>query len=53
MAPAPLCLYLADLTYVWTRAGSVYTAFVDVFSRPIVGRRISLSLRTDLALDAL
>jgi putative transposase len=29
---------VADLTYVWTRAGFVYTAFVvDVFSRTIVG----------------
>jgi transposase InsO family protein len=45
---------VADLTYAWTRAGFVYTAFVvDVFSRAIVGRRVSMSLRTDLALDAL
>lgn len=53
-APAPNRLWVADLTYVWTRAGFVYTAFViDVFSRAIVGWRVSLSLRTDLALDAL
>jgi putative transposase len=53
-APAPNRLWLADLTYVWTRAGFVYTAFiVDAFSRAIVGWRVSASLRTDLALDAL
>jgi putative transposase len=47
-------LWVADLTYVWTAAGFVYTAFVvDVFSRRIVGWRTSASLRTDLALDAL
>ena len=34
--------------------GFVYVAFViDVFSRMIVGRRVSNSLHTDLALDAL
>ncbi len=53
-AAAPNRLWVADLTYVWTRTGFVYTAFViDVFSRAIVGWRVSLSLRTDLALDAL
>ena len=53
-AAAPNRLWVADLTYVWTRAGFVYTAFViDAFSRAIVGWRVSASLRTDLALDAL
>jgi Transposase and inactivated derivatives len=53
-AVAPNRLWVADLTYVWTRAGFVYTAFViDVFSRAIVGWRVSASLRTELALDAL
>jgi len=53
-APAPDRLWVADLTYVWTRAGFCYTAFViDAFSRRIVGWRVSASLRTDLALDAL
>ena len=38
-AAAPNRLWVADLTYVWTRAGFVYTAFVvDVFSRAIVRR---------------
>jgi putative transposase len=51
---APDRLWVADLTYVWTRAGFCYAAFViDAFSRRIVGWRVSPSLRTDLALDAL
>jgi transposase InsO family protein len=47
-------LWVADLTYVATWIGFVYVAFVmDVFSRKIVGWRVSRSLRSDLALDAL
>jgi putative transposase len=53
-AAAPDRLWVADLTYVWTRAGFCYAAFViDAFSRRILGWRVSSSLRTDLALDAL
>ena len=53
-APAPNRLWVADLTYVWTRAGFVYTAFiVDAFARRIVGWRVMASLRAELALDAL
>ncbi len=53
-APAPNRLWVADLTYVWTRAGFVYAAFVvDAFSRAIVGWRVSASLHAELALDAL
>jgi transposase InsO family protein len=53
-ASRPNQLWVADLTYVATWAGFVYVAFVvDVFSRRIVGWRVSSSLRTDLALDAL
>lgn len=53
-AVAPNRLWVADLSYVWTRTGFVYTAFiVDVFSRAIVGWRVSASLHTELALDAL
>ncbi len=53
-ADAPDRLWVADLTYVWTRAGFCYTAFIiDAFSRRIVGWRVSSSMRTDLALDAL
>jgi putative transposase len=53
-APGPNQLWVADLTYVTTWAGFAYTAFIiDVYSRAIVGWRVSSSLRTDLALDAL
>jgi transposase InsO family protein len=53
-ASRPNQLWVADLTYVATWAGMVYVAFViDVFSRSIVGWRVSTSLRTDIALDAL
>jgi putative transposase len=53
-ASAPDRLWVADLTYVWTVAGFVYTAFViDAFSRRIVGWRVLASLRAELALDAL
>ena len=53
-ADTPDRLWVADLTYVWTQAGFCYSAFIiDAFSRRIVGWRVSSSLRTDLALDAL
>jgi putative transposase len=53
-AQAPNALWVADLTYVSTASGFVYVAFViDVFSRFIVGWRVSDSLHADLALDAL
>ena len=53
-ATRPNQLWVADLTYVATWLGFVYVAFViDVFSRKIVGWRVSRSLRSDLALDAL
>ena len=54
MATRPNELWVADLTYVATWRGFVYVAFViDIFARRIVGWRVSSSLRTDLALDAL
>jgi transposase InsO family protein len=53
-AERPNQLWVADLTYVATWRGFAYVAFViDVFSRRIVGWRVSHSLRSDLALDAL
>jgi transposase InsO family protein len=53
-ADRPNQLWVADLTYVVTWQGFVYVAFItDVFSRRIVGWRVSSSLRSDLALDAL
>jgi putative transposase len=54
VASAPNQLWIADITYVATWSGFAYAAFVtDVFSRRIVGWRVSASLRSDLALDAL
>jgi len=53
-ATRPNQLWVADLSYIATWSGFVYVAFViDVFSRTIVGWRVSNSLRTDIALDAL
>ena len=53
-ATRPNQLWVSDLTYVATWRGFVYVAFViDVFSRRVVGWRVSNSLRSDLALDAL
>ena len=54
VAVAPNLLWIADITYVATWSGSAYTSFIfDVFSRRIVGWRVSKSLRADLALDTL
>ena len=53
-ASAPNTRWVADITYVPTWVGFVYVAFVlDLYSRRIVGWRVSASLRSDLALDAL
>ena len=53
-AAAPNRLWVSDLTYVSTWSGFVYVAFViDVFSRFVVGWRVSNTLHADLALDAL
>lgn len=53
-APAPNRLWVADITYVATGVGFVYTAFVvDAFSKAIVGWRVATSLHSELALDAL
>src|SRR5438445_13108921 len=53
-AQRPNQLWIADITYVATWSGFAYAAFVtDVFSRRIVGWRVSTTLRAALALDAL
>jgi putative transposase len=50
----PDALWVSDLSYVATWSGFVYVAFViDAFARRIVGWRVSNTLRSDLALDAL
>ena len=47
-------LWVADFSYVWTLAGFVYVAFVvDVFSRRILGWRITTTVHTGMVTDAL
>src|ERR1700742_4343135 len=54
VAERPNQLWVADFTYVATWRGFVYVAFViDVFSRSLVGWRLSTSMKADLVLDAL
>lgn len=54
VASAPNRLWVADFTYVATRTGTVYVAFVvDVFSRRIVGWRAATTMTTPLVLTAL
>ena len=53
-ASRPSRAWVSDFTDVATWRGFVYVAFViDVFSRRIVGWRVSASLHTDVVLDAL
>ena len=53
-AAAPNRRWVADITYVETRAGFVYAAFIlDLFSRMVVGWQVTDTLRAELALDAL
>jgi putative transposase len=54
VAPAPNCLWVADITYIPTWAGFLYLAVVlDTFSRRIVGWAMATHLRTELVLAAL
>ncbi len=53
-AAAPDRLWVADLTYIRTRTGWVYAAFIiDAYSRYIVGWQTATTLRASLAVDAL
>ena len=53
-ASAPDRLWVADLTYIRTRAGWVYAAFIiDAYSKYIVGWQTATTLRASLAIDAL
>jgi transposase InsO family protein len=53
-APRPNALWVSDFTYVATRAGFVYVAFViDTFARRIVGWRASRTAHAGFVLDAL
>jgi len=54
VAERPNQLWVADFTYVATWRGFVYVALViDVYSRMIVGWRVSTSMKANLVLDAL
>lgn len=51
---APDAWWVADFSYVWTLAGFCYVAFVtDVYSRRILGWRVSASKTTPLVLSCL
>lgn len=53
-ATGPNQLWVCDFTYIRTRAGFVYLAFIlDVFSRRIVGWQLASHMRAELVLDAL
>ena len=53
-ADRPNELWASDFTYVRTWQGWLFVAFViDVYARLIVGWRVSHSMKTDFALDAL
>ena len=52
-APRPNQLWLSDFTYVATRQGFVYVAFViDAYARRIVGWRVSRTAHAGLVLEA-
>jgi putative transposase len=54
VAPAPNCVWLADITYVETDQGWLYRATVmDLYSRRIVGWAMAEHLRAELPLAAL
>jgi transposase InsO family protein len=54
VAPAPNCLWVAEITYIPIWAGFLYLAVVlDTFSRCIVGWGMVIHLRTELVLAAL
>ena len=53
-ADEPNKLWVADFTYIKTKTGWVYTAFViDVFKRVIVGWKVSNHMDNQLVLDTL
>ncbi|MFF8765956.1 DDE-type integrase/transposase/recombinase [Nocardiopsis dassonvillei] len=53
-ADVPNRLWTADITYIHTFTGWVYTAFViNVITHRALGWQVSQSLHTDLTLDVL
>jgi putative transposase len=50
----PDAIWVADFTYVWTASGFCYVSFItDVYSRRILGWRVSMRKATDLVSAAL
>ena len=53
-ADRPNRLWVTDLTFVSTWAGTAYVCFIiDAFSRRIVGWRVASHMRTEMVLDSL
>ncbi len=53
-AAAPNKIWTADITYINTREGFLYLAFIlDIYSRRVVGWSMATHLRTELVVDAL
>ncbi len=53
-ADKPNDLWVTDLTYVPTKAGTAYVCFIlDVYSRSIVGWTVASHMKTEMVLDAL
>ena len=54
MADRPNRVWLADITYIPTREGFLYLAFIlDTHSRKVVGWSMAPHMRTELVVDAL
>lgn len=50
----PNCVWVSDITYLWTMEGWLYlAAILDCFSRRVVGWAIAHHMRETLVLDAL
>lgn len=53
-SPAPNRLWVSDLTYIWTQQGWLYLcAFIDVYSRQVVGWSIEDNMSADMVCRAL
>jgi putative transposase len=53
-APAPNRLWVSDLTYIWTQQGWLYLcAFIDVYSRQVVGWSIEDNMSAEMVCRAL
>ena len=51
---APNCIWVGDITYIWTSEGWLYLAVViDIYSHRVVGRSINKCISRLLVMDAL